>query len=139
MAQIGQPTLWLTHTQDLLRQSLDRARTRLGLTAGQYGEIGGGKAALGSHITFATVQTLARRELDEIVHRFGMVVVDECHHCFANPQASAQFERVIRQFPARWRIGLTATAYRQDGLLPVSYTHLVSQILLLRLNSYCVI
>lgn len=121
VAQIGQPTLWLTHTQDLLRQSLDRARTRLGLTAGQYGEIGGGKAALGSHITFATVQTLARRELDEIVHRFGMVVVDECHHCFANPQASAQFERVIRQFPARWRIGLTATAYRQDGLLPTMH------------------
>lgn len=121
VARIGQPTLWLTHTQDLLRQSLARAGARLGLTEGQCGEIGGGKATLGSHITFATVQTLARRELNPIARRFGMVVVDECHHCFANPQASAQFENVIRQFPAKWRIGLTATAYRQDGLLPTMH------------------
>lgn len=121
VARIGQPTLWLTHTQDLLRQSLARAQARLGLAEGQWGEIGGGQAALGSHITFATVQTLARRELAPIARRFGMVVVDECHHLFAHPQASAQFERVIRQLPARWRIGLTATAHRQDGLLPTMY------------------
>lgn len=43
--------------------------------------------------------------------RFGFVLVDECHHVPA-----ATFQRALRLLPAKRRIGLTATPYREDGL-----------------------
>ena len=41
----------------------------------------------------------------------GLLVVDECHHLVART-----FSRAILSFPARYRLGLTATPDRQDGL-----------------------
>ena len=43
--------------------------------------------------------------------RYGLVVVDECHHVPA-----VTFERCVRQLPVRRWLGLTATPYRRDGL-----------------------
>ncbi len=57
-------------------------------------------------------QSLARREdLDELTSRYGLVVVDECHHVPA-----VTFERCVKQIRARRWLGLTATPYRRDGL-----------------------
>jgi superfamily II DNA or RNA helicase len=41
----------------------------------------------------------------------GLVVVDECHHICAE-----SFGRALLSFPARLRLGLTATPERRDGL-----------------------
>ncbi len=43
--------------------------------------------------------------------RYGLVVVDECHHIPA-----AAFEHAVKQIPARRWLGLTATPYRRDKL-----------------------
>ena len=57
-------------------------------------------------------QSLARREdLADATARYGLVVIDECHHVPA-----VTFERAVRQIPARRWLGLTATPYRRDGL-----------------------
>lgn len=117
IAELKQPALWLTHTKDLLNQSLERAKKRLNLQPGEFGIIAADDFEIGSHITFGMVQTMANRDLSQIINRFGCIVIDECHHVYKNSKSVAQFYSVISQFPAKYRIGLTATAHRADGLI----------------------
>lgn len=76
IARIGGRALWLTHTQDLLNQSKKRAESVLG--QGGYGTITAGKVDIGSTITFATVQTMAKIDLSSIKDAFDVIIVDEC-------------------------------------------------------------
>jgi superfamily II DNA or RNA helicase len=121
VAELRQPTLWITHTMDLLKQSMDRAVSRLGLTGRQIGIIQGENMSIGTHMTFATVQTLAKRDLSEIKNMFGCVIVDESHLCFKDDAKSRMFADVISQFPAYYRFGMTASEYRSDGLIETMF------------------
>lgn len=126
IAELGQPALWITHTMDLLNQSLGRAREKLHLQKGEYGVIGGGDYTIGSHITFSTVQSLKGKDLDKIGHRFGTVVVDECHRAFMSDSKLGMFEHVLEHLPALYRIGVTASEHRSDGLIKGMY-HLLGR------------
>ena len=106
-----QPTLWVVHTTDLAHQALERARKLFDLPPWAYGLIGAGSESRGTHLTVATVQTLARRDLGVLATKFGAVVCDEAHHTPSN-----LFSEVLQAFPARYRLGLTATPNRADGL-----------------------
>lgn len=117
VAELGQPTLWVTHTKDLFNQSLERAKSKLGLSGDQIGVIAGDEFKVGTHMTFGMVQTLANRDLTGIVDKFGCIIVDESHHLFKDHKAVGQFYTVISQFPAVYRIGLTASEHRSDGLI----------------------
>lgn len=121
IAELGQPALWITHTKDLLNQSLGRAREKLHLQDGEFGIIGGGSYTIGSHITFSTVQSLKGKDLDSIGHRFGSVVVDECHRAFISDSKMGMFEHVLEHLPALYRIGVTASEHRSDGLINGMY------------------
>lgn len=71
---------------------------------------------IGDFITIATVQTLNRLSEDMLEHlysHFGLVIQDEVHHC-----PSTTFG-VVDRFRARYKMGLTATPERTDGLTPV--------------------
>ena len=122
IARTGQPTLWITHTRDLVKQSMDRAISRLQLIGDQVGVIMAKTFKVGTHITFATVQTLSKRDLSVIIDKFGCIVVDECHHCFKDYTKSRMFESVISQFPAYYRYGITASEHRSDGLIETMYS-----------------
>jgi len=111
-ARLGQPCLWITHTGRLVRQTRARARDFLGI---ETGIIGKGKSQI-EHFTVGMVQTLIRRDLEELRDTFGMIIVDECHHVPAST-----FFTVASAFNARYRIGLTATPYRDDGLEPLIF------------------
>ena len=64
--------------------------------------------------------TLAHRDdAAEFIGRYGMVVVDECQHVPA-----VSFERVVRDAPVRFWVGLTATPYRRDHLEGIASMHL---------------
>lgn len=76
ISRIGGRALWLTHTQDLLNQSKQRAEKVLG--HGGYGTITAGKVNIGSTITFATVQTMAKIDLSSVKDAFDVIIVDEC-------------------------------------------------------------
>lgn len=68
---------------------------------------------IGKQITIATVQTLSRlstEEIRDIQNEFGMVILDELHHC---PASSYE---VVAMFNAKYRLGLSATPERNDGL-----------------------
>lgn len=62
------------------------------------------------------LQSLVRKEaVDEVVGRYGHVIVDECHHLPA-----FSFERVLSEVKARFIAGLTATPRRRDGHDPIT-------------------
>lgn len=115
-ARIGGKTLWVTHTLDLLNQSLSRAKAVYGMDKEEYGTITEGKVNIGNTITFATVQTLANVELSQFTDTWDCVIVDECHKCVGSPTNMMMFYRVLSALSARYKIGLTATPYRSDGL-----------------------
>ena len=110
IAKLGLKTLWITHTIDLLKQSYDRAKDNFENVG--LGKIAGGKVEIGSHITFATVQTLKSIDLQEYADMWDVVVVDECHRICGTPAGAGMFYKVINKLVARYKYGLTATCYR---------------------------
>ena len=118
-ARIGRKTLWLTHTADLLKQSYDRAR--------QYypeetlGKITGGRVQIGSHMTFATVQTLSKLDLEKYKYEWDVIIVDECHRVSGTPSGMKMFYRVMSRLAARYKYGLSATVHRSDGLIKSTF------------------
>lgn len=116
VSRIGGRTLWLTHTQDLMNQSLNRAKSCLEIDSKTFGTITGGKVNIGTSLTFATVQTMSKLDLREYENAFDAIIVDECHHAIGSPTRVMQFYKVLSSLSARYKIGLTATPKRADGL-----------------------
>lgn len=116
IARIGGKTLWLAHTTDLLTQSMNRAKQCFGLPASEYGTITAGKVNVGNTLTFATVQTASNIDLLQYRDEWDCVVVDECHKAVGSPTQMMMFYRVLSALSARFKLGLTATPYRADGL-----------------------
>jgi len=114
IARVGGRALWLTHTQDLLNQSKKRAEGVLGNVGA--GAITAGKVDIGEGITFATVQTLSKIDLGKYRDYWDIIIVDECQHCAGSPTRVTQFYKVMSNLCARYKIGLTATPKRADGL-----------------------
>ncbi len=113
--KLGYKTLWLTHTLDLLEQSYKRACQYIDKK--YLGKIAGGRVDIGEGITFATVQSLCRRDLTGLRKEFNTVIVDECHRAAASPLKATQFSKVLSELSARHKIGLSATLHRSDGMI----------------------
>ena len=113
--EIGGRCLWLTHTQDLLTQSMNRAKQCFGIPSEDYGTITDGKVDIGK-ITFATVQTMCRIDLPSYKDAFDVIIVDECHKCVGSPTRVMQFYKVLSSLCTRYKFGITATPKRADGL-----------------------
>ena len=112
MAKRNVPTLVLVHRQPLLEQWKSRIASFLGVDAKHIGVMTGTRKKRTGRIDLAMLQSLVKsQELESMVRNYGQVIVDECHHIPA-----ASFESVIKQFSARFVLGLTATPYRKDGL-----------------------
>lgn len=114
ISRIGGRALWLTHTQDLLNQSKKRAESVLD-NAG-CGTITAGRVNIGNGITFATVQTMSKINLQDHKNDWDVIIVDECQHCCGSPTKVTQFYKVVSALSARYKFGLTATPKRSDGL-----------------------
>jgi superfamily II DNA or RNA helicase len=113
IARLDTPALVLVHTLDLAEQWRAELRAVLGVDAGLVGD----GEVRPAPVTVALVQALARWDdprRDAFVARFGLVILDECHHV-----AASVFRALVHRCPARYRLGLTATPEREDGLTPL--------------------
>ncbi len=105
-------TLIIVHRQPLFEQWRDRMNEFNGIDRKMIGIISGAKSKLTGKIDIAMIQSLVKYDaLEEIAGKYTQIIVDECHHIPA-----ASFESVMKQFSARYILGLTATPYRKDGL-----------------------
>lgn len=117
--KLGQKALWLTHTVDLMKQSMDRAKEYF---TGDFGTITEGKVNIGKDITFATVQTMRKLDLQKYAYEWNVVIVDECHRVAGSPTKVMQFFKVLSNLKARHKYGLSATLERSDGLIKTTYS-----------------
>jgi len=64
----------------------------------------------------ANAENAKRGEADDLIARYGHLIVDECHHIPA-----VSFERVAKRSPAKYVLGLSATTARKDGHHPIIF------------------
>jgi superfamily II DNA or RNA helicase len=118
-ANIGRRTLWITHTADLLNQSYDRAA--IYMDKGLLGKITEGKVHIGAGITFATIQTLTKLDLQQYKYTWDVIIVDEVQRLAGTPTQITMFSRVMNSLAARYKYGLSATVHRGDGLIKSTF------------------
>lgn len=121
-------TLILLQSKDLLEQWIDELgkfltideeppvyRTKSGREKRRDSVIGflhGGKNALTGIVDVAMVGSMySKGEFNELINSYGMVIMDECHHC-----GSATSVQVIQKINARYVYGVSATIKRGDNL-----------------------
>ena len=112
-------TLWLTHTKDLLNQSKTRAEQYM--DPALLGTITEGKVEIGEAITFATIQTMCKLDLESLRDEWDCIIVDECHRVAGSPTSVTQFSKVLNGLRARHKYGLSATVHRADGLIRATH------------------
>lgn len=114
------PALILVHRKQLLDQWVERIQTFLGIAKTHIGQYSGTKKKLGKQITVGLLQSLARKgDLSELNDKFGMIIVDECHHIPA-----ATFREVIAQLNPKYIYGLTATPKRKHNDEKLIYVYI---------------
>lgn len=119
ICRMGLKTLWLTHTNELLNQSYNSASEFIDEKL--LGKITNGKMQIADGITFATVQTLSKADLNALRYEWDMVVVDECHRCSGTVSKATMFSKVLNNLAARYKYGLSATLHRADKLIKCTY------------------
>lgn len=101
-----QPTLIIVHSKLLLYQWQEEIEKFTGYKTGLLGD----DYKILKPITIGIINSV-NNNLDEVRDQFGQVACDECHKVSASTWADS-----IQDFPAKHYLGLTATAFRRDGL-----------------------
>lgn len=118
IAEKKQAALIIVHRKQLLDQWAERIEAFLGMPKRDIGIVGSGKVKIGKHITVATIQSLPK-QISEIRTRFGIIIVDECHHVPAET-----FRNTIEELQTFYLYGLTATPFRKYNDGKIIFTHL---------------
>jgi len=117
--KLKQKTLIVVHKEDLVvgwKKDIELAfnkKMKAGLIKAKSRKVG-------DQITIATIQTLNRlsdEEWNNIKEEFGLIITDELHRC---PSKSYD---VLHYLKAKYRIGLSATPERNDGLSKLMLFH----------------
>jgi superfamily II DNA or RNA helicase len=104
--EVNQPVLVIVPTLVLMEQWRALLAKHFSQEVGAYG---GGEGLL-LPLTVATYETAYRRA-EELGNRFALVIFDEVHHLPA-----PVFSEMAELFASPYRLGLTATYEREDGL-----------------------
>lgn len=104
-------TLIIVDRISLLEQWRERVSVFLNIPKNEIGVIGGGKKKPTGNIDVAVSQSLYRdNKVSDLVKGYGQIICDECHHVSA-----VGFEQIMKNSPAKYKYGLTATLKRKDG------------------------
>lgn len=105
LIQTQRPALVVVPTIDLLHQWQTVLEKHLGR---RIGALGGGTREI-LDVTVATYDSAALT-VEHLGNRFGLLIVDECHHLPA-----PQYQMIAMASIAPFRLGLSATVERTDG------------------------
>lgn len=129
IADKQQPALIIVHRNQLADQWAERIEAFLGIPKQDIGRIGQGKTKIGKQVTIAMIQSLGKElqksEAEKLVHSFGIIIVDECHHI-----AAETFKNAVSLFHSYYLYGLTATPFRKnsdDRLISVHLGEVISE------------
>ncbi len=111
ITKLNQPALILVHKKQIFNQWLERIESFAGIPKREIGQFVASKKQVGKKITVAMVQTLNKLEnIKELENKFGVVIVDECHHMPAK-----MFRNVITKLNPFYLYGFTATPERKNN------------------------
>jgi len=116
-AKLGVTTTILVHKEFLVNQWLDNINLWLGIPRNDVGIVQQASCPYeGKKVLIAMTQSLSgeREYPPGFYSHSGLVLLDEVHR-----HSAATWHKAIMKFPARWRLGLTATPTRKDGLWDV--------------------
>jgi superfamily II DNA or RNA helicase len=108
IARHKQSALIIVHKKQIFNQWVERIESFLNIPKKHIGQICSTKKQSGAKITVAMIQTLHRMDTVNIEKKFGLIIVDECHHMPAK-----MFRGVITKFNPFYLYGLTATPERK--------------------------
>lgn len=108
VGKLKTPTLVVVTDGGLFRQWLTRAVDEFGLHPKHVGQIRGKKIDL-KPLTIGMSKTLAKGMPPNVLSYFGAVMFDEVHRAAARTMFDA-----VDQFPAKYRIGISADESRKD-------------------------
>lgn len=120
-AELGLTTLVVVHKEFLMDQWKDRIEEFLGIPASKVGHIQQDVCAYKNKpIVLGMIHSLAEKDYpEEMYGHFGTVIYDEVHRVGA-----PMFSQAVPKFPAKYRIGVSATPDRKDGLEKVFLWHI---------------
>lgn len=119
IAELDSPTLVIVHKEFLMDQWRDRIKEFL--PDAKVGYVRQDECSFkGKHVVIAMVQSLVSREYPAEFYSWpSLVLSDEVHRIGAR-----SWSEVPKRFPARWRVGLSATPRRKDGCDKVFWYHI---------------
>jgi superfamily II DNA or RNA helicase len=121
---IGKTTLVVVPKSDLIKQWCDRILSSTDIKESEIATVENGKVSDNwntAKITVALVHSLGLDRLpDGFKDHFGLVIYDEADSSIP----PTTFAPVACMFAAKYRLGMTATRYRSDGLHKVFELHL---------------
>lgn len=115
--KLGLKTLVVVHKTFLLNQWIDRALNFLNIKIDNIGIIKQKKCDInGKDLVIGLIHTISKREYNDLYKQFGLVIFDEAHHVCAR-----FFSKTLMKTSSKYTLSLTATPYRNDGLIKVMY------------------
>lgn len=121
-AKLGRTTAVLVHKSFLMNQWIERIEEAYDIKPSEIGVVQQGTCDFrGKKIVLIMAQSLvsSRAYPEDLYSYFGTVIVDEVHRFGA-----VEFRKAITMFPAKYRLGVTATPKRKDGLEEVFFGHI---------------
>lgn len=118
-------TLIIVNSKDLLMQWIDKINEFIHYPKSdkkkeQYiGEYFGNKKKLKGQIDIALIQSLTNINDMSIIQKYGLVIIDECHHA-----SSQTYRNVLRNLNAKYIYSFSGTAYRSDKRDKILYMYL---------------
>jgi superfamily II DNA or RNA helicase len=122
MEILGRNTLIIVPKKDLIDQWVERILATTDLTKGEIGIGQAGKIDyLNKKVVVAVVHTVVKFKRQEDFQRnFGTIIFDECD----SSVPPATFAPCATMFTAKYRIGMTASETREDGLDVIFRNHI---------------
>lgn len=114
--RLGYKAIIIVQTMEILNQFKEYCLNVMNLKSNEIGIIAAGKVEIGEKVTIALRQTLCKIDLLKYKFEFNTIICDECQNISSNPSCITQYEKILNNLAAEYRISLSATPRRNDGL-----------------------